>query len=171
MRYGIDKCHYCLQNGVPIKLPGAVSLNIDDGAEFITKKIYKGGIIVEVVVGIQQAASKAVLTIAELPKQFLVDVFGYEIDSSGVLIEHQMQRAEEFSLLFETSLTNGNKRRHAYFHCFARKPSFETSTVEDAVKLSANSLDMIITGDPVSASISSSTNATIYNNWFNSVYK
>ena len=171
MYYGIKNAYYSINGNIPIRLPGAVSLTTDSNGEILTKKIrLNSGIIVEKPVGVTESSEKIAFEIADLPINFLVDIFGYEVDGAGVLIEHQQRKAIPFSLLFETS-NKDDKCRAVYYECYCRKPQCSIATNSDSVKLSARSLDIIATGDPISAMITRHTSKSVYNNWFNTVYR
>lgn len=171
MKYGIKNAYYQTKNGImPVRLPGAVSFNADSNSEILTKKIRLGsGIIIEKPVKVSENSTKISLAIAELPIQFITDLFGYEMDGAGVLIEHQQTKAIPFSLLFETN-NLAEPCRMLYYECYCKKPQINVSTVGETVSLNARSLDIIATGDPVSASVTKSQNETVFNNWFDGVY-
>lgn len=170
VHFGIENCHYCLRNSAPVKMPGAVSLSKESGADLVTKKIrLASGIIIEKPVAVTQNAAKVSLEIASLPLPFLTDILGYEIDSSGVLIEYQQLKAVPFTLLFETQADTGNIRMQ-YCECYCPKPSFTVTTVGENVTISTRKLELISTGSPISKSITAKQNQTVYDNWFGGVY-
>ena len=172
MFYGIKNAYYCTKDGSPVRLPGAVGLNVDNGVEYITKRLFNSdGVIIEKPVAVTEGASSISLQIADLPITFLTDLFGYKINKDNVLIEYMQRDIVPFTLLFETTTTNSGKCRALYYECYCKKPNFNVSTVEETVKLEARSLDIIATGNPMSASITETQNKDVFDNWFEKVYK
>lgn len=112
---------------------------------------------------------------ADLPIEFMVDVFGDIIDSNGALIENTGGESKPFALLFEMT-GDKNGRRHVLYNCTATRPDVSASTNEASKTVTTDSTP--ITCDTIhipgididSAKCRAEKGDACYEGWFNEVY-
>lgn len=162
--------------GSPVALPGAVSIDLsanqeqgdfhaDDGVFYVTQNdaIYEGD-----------------LTIADIPAQFMKDVFGDKEDSNGVLFETTGNSVKYFALMFETTGDAGGHRT-VFYKCSATRPSATGQTKEESVEVQPMTLSIkaiprvdFNTIDGVQKHLTQGNvpeGASAYANWFSAVYE
>ena len=166
---GICNCYYQLNTDTAkaVALPGAISLNRDSNVAIKSKRVYTpSGVIIEKPVAVLQNAPRITLDVFSLPKQFLIDVLNYQIDSNNILIEYPLTELVPFTLLFESKEVEGRSVRYRYDNCYCSKPNFDVSTIAEKSSISTNKLEIIASGIPISKSICESDNKTIFDNWY-----
>ena len=146
--------------GTPKPVPGAVSISLyaDDIVYFRTNANngYSGD-----------------LEIALIPEWFRTDILQEDDDANGVLVEKSdIGESVKFALLFEFT-GDAKGIRHVLYNCSASCPSLESQTKEENTEPGTEKLT--ITADPrgdglVKARTGDSTNTTVYNGWYASVY-
>ncbi len=172
--YGLDKCYYAVKQGhyiydTPVPLMGAVSLSVSPNIKVSTAK-YIGN---ERPIANIDNGYTGKLELAYLSSDFLCNVFGYELDSNGLLIEKKHStNILSFALLFQTQ-TNNNPVRYCYYECSCVKPPFQTETTTDKNNINRDIIDLTIVprhhDDKIRISTTSNTPQSVYDNWFNAV--
>lgn len=158
--------------GVPTAVPGAVSFTPStEGKESI---FYADNGPYYVVTS--NNGYTADLEMALIPDALLAEILGWLIDDNGALIEIADGTPKAFALLGEIS-GDAADRRFVYYDCTAARPTKESKTVTESAepdtdKLSLSILPIEIDSRNVVKGILelSSTNATAYNAFFDSVY-
>ena len=116
------------------------------------------------------------LVIANLTDSILAEMFGWEIDNNGMLVEVSDAQPKSFALMGEVKGDKKN-RRFVYYNCQASRPTSEKNTKAETIEPSTDALTMdvspieiggknIVKGDLEL----SATNATAFNGFFGSVY-
>ena len=176
VKFGLKNVHYApvtFSDGVPsfatpIAIPGAVnmSLNIkgepenfyaDDGVSFVINNNmgYEGD-----------------LEIALIPESFRTGPLGEVLDANNVLVEQSDKQLTPFALLFEF---DGDQKhiRHVLYNCTASRPSIEGNTKEETLEVKTETLTIKAAPLPdgkVKAKTGDSTDSTVYDGWYGSVY-
>lgn len=182
VEYGLSNVHYAPYtigvNGEPlfekpIPIPGAVSMTGDPVGE--ATKFYADNMVYYVAKSNQ--GYEATLSIAVIPQQFAIDALGEELDEvDGVINELADAQGKPFALLFQFE---GDEKatRHVMYNCNANRPSINGSTKTDSTEISPSELALTASpmklGDKtlVKTKTTSTTTPTIYNSWFDEVYK
>ena len=156
--------------GTPKSLPGAVSLSLDSEGE--ASPFYADGVVY--FRSVTNNGYSGDLEIALIPDWFREEILSETKDSNGVLIETSNNVSPVyFALLFEF---DGDQRaiRHVLYNCtVSSRPTVESSTKEDTIEPGTETL--AISADPrddglVKAKSGDDTNASTYQNWYESVY-
>lgn len=155
--------------GTPRAVPGAVNLSMD--AEGDNSPFYADGTVY------YRATSNngysGDLEMALIPDWFREEFLQEILDSNGVLVESaNITDQVYFALMFEF---DGDQRkiRHVMYQCAVSRPTIASQTKESSITPVTETLNL--TADPrddglVKSKTSETTNAAIYNNWFNEVY-
>ena len=155
----------------PFAIPGAVNLSLDaEGEEtpfFADNVKYYNSYA--------NNGYSGDLEIADIPEKFRVDILGESKDKNGALIEKSDVEIAPFALMYQIE---GDKtgRRCVYYNTTVSRPSSEASTVEESKEPKTDTLS-ITTGprstDKKVRAILEKTdeNATIYENFYKSVYE
>lgn len=184
IKYGLKNVYYAIATidsngaatyGEPVAFPGAVSLSLDPQGD--TTPFYADNIVYWT--GISNTGYEGTLEVARVIDSFKTDVLGFISSEKNVLLEDAGAEAVHFALLFQFE---GDARaiRHVMYNCTATRPSTGSSTKNETVEPGTESLDIRATSiyvagisggkDIVKAESSESTDATVYSNWFTSVY-
>ena len=156
--------------GTPKSLPGAVSLSLDSEGE--ASPFFADGVVY--FRSVTNNGYSGDLEIALIPDWFREEILSETKDDNGVLIETANNVSPVyFALLFEF---DGDQRaiRHVLYNCtVSSRPTVESSTKEDAIEPGTETL--AISADPrddglVKAKSGDDTDATTYQNWYQSVY-
>ena len=154
--------------GAPVAWPGSVSLTMepqgdtsafyaDDGKYYVTTS---------------NAGYDVTLETALVPDWFTEQYLGETVDSDGNLVEQTIDTPEKFAALFEFT---GDKKamRHCLFYCQASRPTIEGETKGESAEVKTESISfnaMAIPGPNIIKKRSTdATDATAYNNWYQSV--
>lgn len=156
--------------GTPKAIPGAVSISFD--AEGDMKPFYADGVVY--FRSLNNNGYSGDLEIALIPEWFRTEILQETLDAKGVLIEKSDRKENiRFALLFEF---DGDVKgiRHVFYNCSTGRPGVESETKEDSIEPGTEKLS--ITADPradgvVKARSGDTTDNTIYNNWYKSVYE
>lgn len=178
VKFGLNKVHWALiksydEDGMPIydkpvRLPGAVNLSIDANGE--NEPFYADN-------GVYYMCSnnsgyEGDLEVAMIPTDFATEILHEILDSKGVLVEKNDAEAAEFALLFEFE-GDKSKIRHVLYRCSVARPATESGTTEDSKEVKTESLSITssaLENGLVKAKSCEETDATVYNNWYNSIY-
>lgn len=177
VKYNLKNAHYALLTiaedgkvsfGTPTPVPGSVSISLDANGE--PENFYADGIAYYVINN--NMGYEGDLELALIPESFRTEVLKEELDDKGVLIENAQVELESFALLFEF---DGDQRhiRHVLYNCAASRPGIEGKTNEDTREVQTETLTIKATSlssGLVKAKTGNSTDATVYNDWYKSVY-
>ena len=182
VEFGLSNVHYAPYTigadgepvyETPIPIPGAVSMTGDPVGE--STKFYADNMVYYVANSNQ--GYDATLSIAIIPQQFAIDALGEELDEEdGVINELADAQGKPFAFLFQFE---GDEKatRHVMYNCTANRPSLSGQTKEEGTEISPS--ELTITAAPikianktfVKTKTTSRTTDTIYNSWFDQVYK
>lgn len=177
VKYNLKNAHYALLTiaengevsfGTPTPVPGSVSISLDANGE--PENFYADGIAYYVINN--NMGYEGDLELALIPESFRTEVLKEELDDKGVLIENAQVELESFALLFEF---DGDQRhiRHVLYNCAASRPGIEGKTNEDTREVQTETLTIKATplsSGLVKAKTGNTTDATVYNDWYKSVY-
>ncbi|MBC5687923.1 phage tail protein [Mediterraneibacter sp. NSJ-55] len=177
VKYNLKNAHYALLTiaedgevsfGTPTPVPGSVSISLDANGE--PENFYADGIAYYVINN--NMGYEGDLELALIPESFRTEVLKEELDDKGVLIENAQVELESFALLFEF---DGDQRhiRHVLYNCAASRPGIEGQTNEDTREVQTETLTIKATplsNGFVKAKTGNTTDATVYNDWYKSVY-
>ena len=162
--------------GTPVAMPGAVGMNLDpnqeqgdfyadDGVYYITQN---------------DAKYEGDLEIANIPVQFMKDIFGDTEDSNGVLFETTDNPIKYFALMFETTGDAGGHRT-LFYKCSATRPAVGAQTKEESVEVQTKTLSIKavprVDLNTINGAQKHLTQANVpegasaYANWFSAVYE
>lgn len=177
VKYNLKNAHYALLTigedgmvsyGNPTAIPGSVSISLDANGE--PENFYADGIAYYVINN--NMGYEGDLELALIPESFRTEILKEELDDNGVLIENAQVELESFALLFEF---DGDQRhiRHVLYNCAASRPGIEGKTNEDTREVQTETLTIKATplsSGLVKAKTGNTTDTTIYNDWYKSVY-
>lgn len=177
VKYNLKNAHYALlsiaEDGTvsydtPVAMPGSVSISLDANGE--PENFYADGVAYYVINN--NMGYDGDLELALIPESFRTDVLKEELDSKGVLIENSEVELASFALLFEF---DGDQKhiRHVMYNCSASRPGIEGNTNEDSKEVQTETLSIKATplaNGMVKAKTGNTTDATVYVNWYKSVY-
>nr|DAL78648.1 MAG TPA: tail tube protein [Caudoviricetes sp.] len=177
VKYNLKNAHYALltigEDGAvsyaaPVPLPGSVSLSLDANGE--PENFYADGIAYYVINN--NMGYDGDLELALIPESFRTDVLREKLDAKGVLIENSDAELALFALLFEF---DGDVRhiRHVMYNCSASRPKIEGKTNEEKKEVQTETLTIKATplsDGKVKAKTGDTTDATVYADWYKSVY-
>ena len=118
------------------------------------------------------ASADGDLELAMIPESFRVDALNETLDDNNVLIENANTELNSFALLFEF---DGDVKhiRHVLYNCSASRPGIEGKTNEESREVQTETLTIKATplaSGVVKAKTGNTTNSTVYQNWYQSVY-
>ena len=177
VKYNLKNAHYALLTigedgavtyGMPVALPGSVSLSLDANGE--PENFYADGIAYYVINN--NMGYDGDLELALIPESFRTDVLKEKLDSKGVLVENSDAELAQFALLFEF---DGDVRhiRHVMNNCSASRPKIEGKTNEDKKEVQTETLTIKATplaDGKVKAKTGNTTDAAVYAGWYKAVY-
>ena len=177
VKYNLKNAYYALLTmgedgagtyGMPVALPGSVSLSLDANGE--PENFYADGIAYYVINN--NMGYDGDLELALIPESFRTDVLKEKLDSKGVLIENSDAELAQFALLFEF---DGDVRhiRHVMYNCSASRPKIEGKTNEDKKEVQTETLTIKATplaDGKVKAKTGNTTDAAVYAGWYKAVY-
>ena len=178
VKYNLKNAHYALltigEDGTvtyatPVPMPGSVSISLDANGE--PENFYADGIAYYVINN--NMGYEGDLELAMIPESFRTDALKEMLDDNGVLIENSDVELASFALLFEF---DGDKKhiRHVMYNCTASRPGIEGKTNEDSKDVQTETLTIAALPLPngmVKAKTGNTTEATVYANWYKSVYQ
>ncbi|MBM6897448.1 phage tail protein [Pseudoflavonifractor capillosus] len=156
--------------GTPVKVPGAVSLSLDQQGELT--KFYADGIVY------WQSSSnngyEGALEMALIPDQMLMDIWGYtKTETDNVLIENATVEPKAFALLFEID-GDVNGRRYCLYNCSGTRPGISSKTNESTKEPQPQSFTVSavpLENGKVLARTTDETTSQVKNEWFSEVYE
>ena len=177
VKYNLKNAHYAMlhiaQDGTvsydtPVPIPGAVSIGLDANGE--PENFYADGIAYYVINN--NMGYDGDLELAIIPESFRVDALNETLDDNNVLIENANRELNSFALLFEF---DGDVKhiRHVLYNCSASRPGIEGKTSEESREVKTETLTIKATplaSGVVKAKTGNTTNSTVYQNWYQSVY-
>jgi len=182
VEYGLSNVHYApytvgadgtITFETPIPIPGAVSMTGDPVGE--ATKFFADNMVYYVAKSNQ--GYEATLSIAVIPQQFAIDALGEELDEEdGVINEVADAQGKPFALLFQFE-GDVKAARHVMYNCTANRPSINGNTKTESTEITPTELTLtaspikIGTKTLVKTKTTSTTTATIYDSWFDTVYK
>ena len=156
--------------GKPRAIPGAVSLSLD--AEGETNPFYADGIVYYR--SVSNNGYSGDLEIALIPDWFREDILKEAKDANGVLVESNNDTNPiYFALLFEF---DGDKKaiRHVLYNCaVSARPTLESSTKEDSIEPSTETLSLAADAREdglIKARSGDDTTSEAYSGWYENVY-
>lgn len=156
----------------PIKVPGAVSLT--PGPEGDTSIFYADDMAYHVITS--NNGYTADLTMANLPDEILAEMFGWEIDDNGMLVEIADAKPKPFALLGEVSGDVRN-RRFVHYNVQANRPTKEKQTKTETIEPDVDVLPVTISPIEINDVLVvkgemelSETNKTAFDSFFENVY-
>lgn len=177
VKYNLRNAHYAMLHiaqdgtvsyGTPVAIPGAVSISLDANGE--PENFYADGIAYYVINN--NMGYDGDLELAMIPESFRVDALNETLDDNNVLIENANTELNSFALLFEF---DGDVKhiRHVLYNCSASRPGIEGKTNEESREVQTETLTIKATplaSGVVKAKTGNTTNSTVYQNWYQSVY-
>ena len=153
----------------PKAIPGAVSISLD--AEGESNPFYADGIVY--FRSTSNNGYSGDLEIALIPEWFRTDILREELDKNGVLVENSnIAETNKFALLFEFD-GDAKSIRHVMYNCSASRPKIEGKTNEEKKEVQTETLTIKATplsDGKVKAKTGDTTDATVYADWYKSVY-
>lgn len=152
----------------PVRLPGAVNLSLDANGE--NDPFYADNCVYYMCNN--NSGYEGDLEIALIPTDFATEILGEKLDSKGVLVERNDAEVSEFALFFEFD-GDKNKIRHVCYRCSVARPKTEGQTTEDSKEVKTESLSLkasALENGFVKAKSCESTDKTVYDAWYKSVY-
>ena len=177
VKYNIRNVHYALltldddgiaKYGVPVPLPGAVSLSLDPNGE--PSVFYADGYAYYTISN--NMGYEGDLDLALVPDSFRSDVLKESLDTNKVLVENSGVETSNFALLFEFD-GDVKKIRHVLYNCSAARPTIESATNEDEIEVQTEKLSIKATplaNGCVKAKTGEDTTDTVYTKWYDAVY-
>lgn len=178
IRYGLKNVHWAPLTfgangaptfGTPVAIPGAVNLSLSNSGEDLEFYADDG---VYYAMG-NNSQRDGDLEIALIPENFRTGPMGETLDSNGVLIERSEAQRAHFALLFEFS-ADVNAVRHVLYNCTASQKATEGQTRGKDLEVKTETLSIKARALPngiVKAKTGDTTDATVYNEWYDSVYE
>lgn len=178
VQYNLKNVHYAPMTvtgatptwKTPVKVPGAVSLTMDQQGELAP--FYADGIVYYN--SVSNNGYSGDLEMALFPDQMLIDIWGYtKTETDNVLIENATVEPKPFALLYEID-GDANGRRYCMYNCSGTRPGIGSKTNEASktpqTQKSTISAVPMENGD-VLARTTDETTSEVKLNWFKKVYQ
>lgn len=165
VEFGLSDCYYSVyKSGAyqpPVKLPGAVSLELSSSSSISTAKSK----FYTVPVGHTIGSYSGTLEIANVPQSFFQNILGYSVDLNGVIIEKIRRQKVHFALLHQTKGSTENIR-YCWYNCCCADIDFSKSQSLASVKI-----PIIVASNRrgVIRAFATESNSK-YSTWFDEVY-
>ena len=153
----------------PIKLPGAVSLSLEQQGELTT--FYADGI--KYYVAASNGGYQGDLEMAQITDEFREKVLGETKDKNGVLIENSNVETKEFALGFQID-GDAEPTLFWFYNCTATRPNVEAKTISDSKEPDVDKLTISCAASAdgtVRAKTTKESYEKAKTNWFTEVYK
>jgi phi13 family phage major tail protein len=177
--YGLKNVHYSvisedettgdLVYGTPIALKGAVEISLEPRGE--TSDFYADDILYHTTVS--NAGYEASLTIANISREFRVDVLGETLETTNnILEENTNQKTRKIAFMFEF---DGDVKavRHCLYNCTVTRPTITSATKTETAEPTPQELTLIAAPTEeglVKRSTTGDTPAAVYDAWYSAVY-
>ena len=177
VKYNICNVHYAViarkedgsvTFGIPVGIPGAVSISLDPKGE--PESFYADG--VEYYVINNNQGYDGDLEVALIPESFRQDVLLETADNNHVLVENSNSQTGSFALLFEFD-GDVRKIRHVMYNCSAARPSISSKTNEEGKEVQTETLSIKsrpLMDGLVKAKTGDCTADVVYRKWYEQVY-
>lgn len=153
----------------PIKLPGAVSLSLEQQGELTT--FYADGI--KYYVATSNGGYQGDLEMAQITDEFREKVLGETKDKNGVLIENSNVETKEFALGFQID-GDAEPTLFWFYNCTATRPNVEAKTISDSKEPDIDKLTISCAASAdgtVRAKTTKESYEKVKTNWFTEVYE
>lgn len=134
MTFGFNNLHYSIFDeesktyDTPQKITGAISLTLSP----VEVLIHRTGLnSIETLEKSILTGYKGTLSVYDLPEKFLSEIFGYETDAAGDLIQKESINDKKFALLCE-SMTPNNRIRVVFYNCKCTSNSINIETLKES---------------------------------------
>ena len=154
--------------GTPKAFPGAVSMSLAPNGD--TVKEYADDS--EWYTLAQNNGYEGDFEYEVMPDDFRSDILGETLDAKGVFFESSNSSTVYFALLFEID-GDQFKRRNAFLKCSATRETLENNTKGESLEPTHGTLTISAVpraDQRVLSHTSKDVNASVYNNWFSTVY-
>ncbi|MBR2798947.1 MAG: phage tail protein [Clostridia bacterium] len=179
VKFGLKNAHYASLTfgeggtptfGTPVPIPGSVNLSLSRASE--AEDFYADdGIYYE---GDDNSELEGELELALIPEDFHTAHLGESKDSNGVLNTPGFVERAPFALLFEFT-GDKNAIRHVLYNCTASQNEIAGQTKQQNRQVQTETLNLRARLLPaigkVKARTGDTTTASVYDNWYDSVYQ
>lgn len=176
VKFNVCNVHYSLITktdegynfGIPVPMPGAVSISLDPNGE--PESFYADGI--EYYTISNNMGYDGDFEVALIPESFRIEVLKESIDSNQVLVENANSETANFALLFEFD-GDKHKIRHVMYNCSAARPGIEGKTNEESREVQPETITISarpLANGLVKARTGNGTTQETYDTWYKNVY-
>lgn len=159
--------------GTPFAVPGSVSLSLEAQGEITP--FYADG--VKYYVSSSNNGYEGDWENALIPDEFRQQILKETLDTNKALMETQNTETQEFAFGFEID-GDAKGTKFWFYNCTATRPTVESSTTEDTIEPTTDTLTISATGADVKgdgkmyvrAKTTPEMDESTYNGWFNKVY-
>ena len=175
VKYGLKNVHYAIYNstsntyGTPVAVPGAVNLSLSPEGESNT--FYADNVAYYVTQADQGYSGE--LEIATIPDAMRRDIWGWTLNTDGVLVEDNQAAVATFALMFQI---NGDAyNRHCVLYaCSAGRPNINGATIGEQAEPQTETIDLTAmprATDGIVQAVTTDTTATAtVAGWYSAVY-
>lgn len=152
----------------PIKLPGAVSLSLEQQGELTP--FYADGI--KYYVAASNGGYQGDLEMALITDEFREKILGEEKDANGVLIENSNAEAKEFALGLQID-GDTEPTLFWFYNCTATRPNVEAKTASDSKEPDVDKISISCAASAdgtVRAKTTKESYTKVKDKWFTKVY-
>lgn len=158
----------------PIAVPGAVSLELSDDVQ--TSNFYADNVAYYRT--FSNNGYTGSIEVAKMPEKVLTDIFGMNVDATGVVREYANVQPKPFAMLFQVE-GDQDQECYALYRCVpSGKPSVGSQTTGETVEPGTQSFDFaalpLVTGTTnqlmlIKSHTGSTASSATIAAWFNSV--
>lgn len=184
VRFGLQNVYVAFKTDsgydTPVHIPGAVNLTMNpEGNQDV---FYADNI--PYVTFSSNSGYTGELEMAIIPDAVLAQMFGWEVDSNGALVENASGTPKSFALIYEVK-GDAKSRRNVFYNVSAARPSGSAATTTDTTDPNTETLSITmipaqftsgtganaVTRNVTKASMElTNDNAAVYNTFFSAVY-
>lgn len=153
----------------PFKLPGAVSLSLEQQGELTP--FYADGI--KYYVAASNGGYEGDLEVALITDEFREQILGEEKDKNGVMIENSNVEAKEFALGFQID-GDAEPTLFWFYNCTATRPNLEAKTTSDSKEPDTDTVTISCAASEdgtVRAKTTKESYEKVKEKWFEKVYE
>lgn len=173
VKFNIKNVHYAKKTAEgtyepPVAIPGAVSISLEQQGEL--SPFWADGI--KYYVSASNGGYEGDLEVALIPDQFREDILGEVADTNKVLFENANSQTVEFALGFQID-GDTMPTLFWFYNCTATRPSVESTTTEDAVEPTTDTLTVSCASTEdgtVRAKTTPGSYEAVKEKWFTEVY-